>query len=172
MIRCQEYARIQDFKQFTPDPLPISASHFSCPSIPQYLFIYFFDSSKSSLLYYLNFLNFCVHDIVKKIWVHLVYWICQILCQVFMIRSVSSLPFNLDSSYLVHTLIMVSMCHLTFTSLILAHCSPCQRQCELLPSLGIHRLSSVNFSHFKLLLWNSLVKLTETWSEASMEGPL
>jgi hypothetical protein len=68
MIRCQEYARIQDFKQFTPDPLPISASHFSCPSIPQYLFIYFFDSSKSSLLYYLNFLNFCVHDIVKKIY--------------------------------------------------------------------------------------------------------
>jgi hypothetical protein len=24
--------------------------------------------------------------------------------------------------------------------------SPCQRQCELLPSLGIRRLSSVNFS--------------------------
>jgi hypothetical protein len=31
---------------------------------------------------------------------------------------------------------------------------PCQRQCELLPSLGIRRLSSVNFSHFNLLLWN------------------
>ena len=30
--------------------------------------------------------------------------------------------------------------------------SPCQRQCELLPSLGIRRLSSVNFSHFNLLL--------------------
>jgi hypothetical protein len=28
--------------------------------------------------------------------------------------------------------------------------SPCQRQCELLPSLGVHRLSSVNFSHFNL----------------------
>ena len=32
--------------------------------------------------------------------------------------------------------------------------SPCQRLCELLPSLGIRRLSSVNFSHFNLLLWN------------------
>ena len=36
--------------------------------------------------------------------------------------------------------------------------SPCQRQCELLPSLGVRRLSSVNFSHFNLLLcqmnWN------------------
>ena len=32
--------------------------------------------------------------------------------------------------------------------------SPCQRQCELLPSLGVRRLSSINFSHFNLLLWN------------------
>jgi hypothetical protein len=30
--------------------------------------------------------------------------------------------------------------------------SPCQRQRELLPSLGICCPSSVNFSHFKLLL--------------------
>jgi hypothetical protein len=30
--------------------------------------------------------------------------------------------------------------------------SLCQRQCELLPSLGVRRLSSVNFSHFNLLL--------------------
>ena len=30
--------------------------------------------------------------------------------------------------------------------------SPCQRQCELFPSLGIRRPSSVNFSHFNLLL--------------------
>jgi hypothetical protein len=29
---------------------------------------------------------------------------------------------------------------------------PCQRQCELLPSLGIRRLSFVNFLHFNLLL--------------------
>jgi hypothetical protein len=41
--------------------------------------------------------------------------------------------------------------------------SPCQRQCELLPSLGVRRLSSVNFSHFNLLLWNSSAKWTETW---------
>jgi hypothetical protein len=34
--------------------------------------------------------------------------------------------------------------------------SPCQRQYELLPSLGIRRLSSVNFSHFNLLLWNPI----------------
>ena len=30
--------------------------------------------------------------------------------------------------------------------------SPCQRQWELLPSLGVRRLSFVNFSHFNLLL--------------------
>ena len=30
--------------------------------------------------------------------------------------------------------------------------SPCQRQCELFPSLGVRRLSSVNFSYFNLLL--------------------
>jgi hypothetical protein len=28
---------------------------------------------------------------------------------------------------------------------------PCQRQYEFLPSLGVHRLSSVFFSHFNLL---------------------
>jgi hypothetical protein len=41
--------------------------------------------------------------------------------------------------------------------------SPCQRQCELLPSLGIRLPSSVNFSHFNLLLWNPSAKWTETW---------
>jgi len=41
--------------------------------------------------------------------------------------------------------------------------SPCQRQCELSPSLGIRRLSSVNFSHFNLLLWNPSAKWSETW---------
>jgi hypothetical protein len=30
--------------------------------------------------------------------------------------------------------------------------SPCQRQCELLPSLGVRRLLSINFSYFNLLL--------------------
>jgi hypothetical protein len=30
--------------------------------------------------------------------------------------------------------------------------SPCQRQCGFLPSLGVRRLSSVNFSYFNLLL--------------------
>ena len=50
--------------------------------------------------------------------------------------------------------------------------SPCQRQCELLPSLGIRRLSSVNFSHFNLLLWNRKANWSEIWYEASMEGPL
>jgi len=28
---------------------------------------------------------------------------------------------------------------------------PCQSKCELLPSLGVRRLSSVNISHFNLL---------------------
>jgi hypothetical protein len=32
--------------------------------------------------------------------------------------------------------------------------SACQRQCELLPSLGVRSMLSVNFSHFNLLLWN------------------
>jgi hypothetical protein len=32
-----------------------------------------------------------------------------------------------------------------------------------LPSLGVRRLSSVNFSHFNLLLWNPYAKWTETW---------
>jgi len=41
--------------------------------------------------------------------------------------------------------------------------SPCQRQCELLPSLDVRRLSSVNFSHFNFLLWNPSAKWTETW---------
>ena len=41
--------------------------------------------------------------------------------------------------------------------------SPCQRQCELLPSLGVRCLSSFNFSHFNLLLWNPSAKWTETW---------
>jgi hypothetical protein len=36
----------------------------------------------------------------------------------------------------------------------------------------LSRLSSVNFSHFNLLLWNPSAKWTETWLEASMEGPL
>jgi hypothetical protein len=40
--------------------------------------------------------------------------------------------------------------------------SPCQRQCELLPSLGIRRLSFVNFSYFNLLLWNPSAIWTET----------
>ena len=30
--------------------------------------------------------------------------------------------------------------------------SPCQRQCELLPSLGVRRPASVNVSHFYLIL--------------------
>jgi hypothetical protein len=41
--------------------------------------------------------------------------------------------------------------------------SPCQRQCELLPSLVVRHLSSVNFSHFNLLLWKPSTKWTETW---------
>ena len=46
-----------------------------------------------------------------------------------------------------------------------------QRQCEFLPSFGVRCLSSINYSHFNLLLWNPSAKWTQTWSEASMEGP-
>jgi hypothetical protein len=51
----------------------------------------------------------------------------------------------------------------TWTRYLCILSSPCQRQCELLPSLGVCRLSSVNFSHFNLLLWNLSAKWTETW---------
>ena len=34
------------------------------------------------------------------------------------------------------------------------------------------RPSSINFSHFNILLWNPLAKWTDTWQEASLEGPL
>ena len=48
-----------------------------------------------------------------------------------------------------------SPCYL-FSNLLFIS-SPCQRQCELLPSLGVcHSSSVVNFSHFNLLLWNEL----------------
>ena len=40
---------------------------------------------------------------------------------------------------------------------------PCQRRYKLLPSLGVHRLSSVYFSHFNLLLWTPSAKRPETW---------
>jgi hypothetical protein len=38
------------------------------------------------------------------------------------------------------------------SSYLLFLASPCQMQCELLPSLGVHRMSSVNFSLSNLLL--------------------
>ena len=50
-------------------------------------------------------------------------------------------------------------CH----GLIYFFSSPCQRQCELLPSLGVRRLSSVNFSHFNLLFWNRKANWSEIW---------
>jgi hypothetical protein len=39
-----------------------------------------------------------------------------------------------------------------FTYILIFLSSPCQRQRELLPSLGVCHLSSINFSHFNLLL--------------------
>ena len=39
---------------------------------------------------------------------------------------------------------------------------PTKGACELLPSLGIRRLSSVNFSHFKLLLRNHWADWNQT----------
>ena len=44
--------------------------------------------------------------------------------------------------------------------------------CELLPSLGVRRLSSVNFSHFKLLLRKKLADWIRTQQECSLDGPL
>ena len=56
---------------------------------------------------------------------------------------------------------------------------PCQRQYELLPSLGVRHLSSVYFSHFNLLLWKLSallmvgidVKPTITWSLLGSSWP-
>ena len=53
--------------------------------------------------------------------------------------------------------------YLMFICFYVIFSSPCQRQCEFLPSLGIRHLSSVNFSHFNLLPWNRLAKWTEMW---------
>jgi len=47
------------------------------------------------------------HDLIVMI-----YWLCLILCQVFMTTLLSQLPYNLSSQYLVHTLIMVGTCRL------------------------------------------------------------
>jgi hypothetical protein len=39
-------------------------------------------------------------------------------------------------------------------------------------SLGVRHLSSVNFSHFNLLIWNRLAEWTEIWLETFLESPL
>ena len=65
----------------------------------------------------------------------------------------------------VHLLVIVLYVHLGFTPSCYSFSSfnllssPCQRQCELLSSLGVRRLSSVNFSHFNLLFWNPLSQM-------------
>ena len=43
---------------------------------------------------------------------------------------------------------------------------------ELLPSFGVCRLLSVNFSHFKLLLRNHWADWNQTQQECSLGGPL
>jgi hypothetical protein len=48
--------------------------------------------------------------------------------------------------------------------------SPCQRQCELLPSLGVRRLSSVNFSHFNLL-WQPCLLMDREEMSNLYRGP-
>jgi len=50
--------------------------------------------------------------------------------------------------------------------------SPCQRQCELLPSLGIRPSLSVNKSYFNLLLQNHWTNMNQTWQEWFLGGPL
>jgi hypothetical protein len=42
------------------------------------------------------------HDLIV-----MAYWLCLILCQVFMVKLISQLPYNLSSPCLIHTLIMV-----------------------------------------------------------------
>ena len=59
---------------------------------------------------------------------------------------------NIFSINLSSKVIMMSLKQFEVHIYISLICSPCQRQCELLPSLGVRRLSSVNVSHFNLLL--------------------
>ena len=61
----------------------------------------------------------------------------------------------------------------------LVHLDKTKSPCELLPSLGVRRpssvvccLSSVNFSHFKLLLRNHWADWNQTQQECSLDGPL
>jgi hypothetical protein len=51
---------------------------------------------------------------------------------------------------LMHDLLFTFICNLGIFLFIFS--SPCQRQRELLPSLGVRRLSFVNVSHFNLFL--------------------
>ena len=51
-----------------------------------------------------------------------------------------------------HLPLLLSMAWFSFNQFV---SSPSQRQCELLPSFGVRHLSSVNFSHFNLLLWTA-----------------
>jgi hypothetical protein len=53
------------------------------------------------------------------------------------------------------------VCYLIKKIMFMFFSSPCQRQYELFAITC--RPSSVNFSHFNLLLWNPLAKWTETW---------
>ena len=80
------------------------------------------------LIYFLKYISQTIYmGQVRHISVYtfVVYWLSQILLnlrQVFVIKSVFLLLYNLDSSYLVHALIMEVlchpvMCHLTLTSL-------------------------------------------------------
>ena len=57
----------------------------------------------------------------------------------------------------------------TYHEISLIFSSLCRRQCELLPSLGVRHLSSINFSHFNLVLWNPSAKWSETWKVLSKD---
>ena len=73
----------------------------------------------------------------------LIYVICVCLCIV------------VSNTYCVVFLLCFSLSCVPYLASFFAwsiFSSPCQRQCELLPSLGVRHLSSVNFSYFNLLL--------------------
>ena len=87
---------------------------------------------------------------------------CSIKLLVYIIRVVFLfMIFFLHLIFCCITVIYIYTCIIIASHFVLFS-SPCQRRCELLPSLGVRRLSSVNFSHLNLLLWNPSAK----WSES------
>jgi hypothetical protein len=93
----------------------------------------------------INFSVILVMDLIKHFW-YLIHVEQQEETVTVLLPMSQMTPLKMIRTTLVSAIFrQFGSCSWTFSS-------PCQRQCELLPSLGVHRPSSVNFSHFNLLL--------------------